>query len=84
MPIFLWLIYPIAIWSACAEMINANGKSKSQKCLIDGIPPNARSPALRLVSKGLQPGPANAGAVLLQKNPYRSGLLAVKASPVMM
>jgi hypothetical protein len=31
MPIFLWLIYPIVLWSACTEMINsdANVKAKS-------------------------------------------------------
>jgi hypothetical protein len=31
MPIFLWLIYPIVLWSAYTDMINAEAKVKARK-----------------------------------------------------
>ena len=33
MPIFLWVIYPIAIWSACAGIINDRSAAASEKGL---------------------------------------------------
>ena len=31
MPILLWVIYPLAIWSACAGMISDDGKAGPEK-----------------------------------------------------
>ena len=35
MPIFLWVIYPIAIWSACAGLMSSGNPTETDRSISD-------------------------------------------------